>query len=229
MTEIEHWLKSGAGVQEGLRLLSVYKPNPYLARMVERHPAKYRDLLIRTLSGVGRVSVEQTASRSRPLRMDYPFLGDPDCPPELKILAADKITAYRGFVREHAKLSSCTTLEECLETAKQCIFFYSQNRKIVSEFEYYKEHHTVLGKHPVFQEMTRRRELVSMGILDLERRRRALRDNIWRLRKQLNAGDRQDLAPGRASLLETKERELAEIERMIEDYDKVYGNRRTES
>ena len=89
MTEIEHWLKSGAGVQEGLRLLSVYKPNPYLARMVERHPDKYRDLLIRTLSGVGRVSVEQTASRSRPLRMDYPFLGDPDCPPELKILAAD--------------------------------------------------------------------------------------------------------------------------------------------
>ena len=87
----------------------------------------------------------------------------------------------------------------------------------------------MLGKHPVFQEMVHRRELVSMGILDLERRRRALRDNIWRLRKQLNAGDRQDLAPGRAALLETKERELAEIERMIEDYDKVYGNRRTES
>lgn len=229
MTEIEQWLRSGAGVQEGLRLLSVYKPNQYLARMVGRHPEKYRDLLIRTLASIGRVSVDETASCSKPLRADYPFLADPDCPPELKILAADKITAYRGFVREHAKLSSCTTLEECLETAKRCIFFYSQNRKIVSEFDYYKEHHTVLGKHPVFQEMVHRRELVSMGILDLERRRRALRDNIWRLRKQLNAGDRQDLAPGRASLLETKERELAEIEKMIEDYDKAYGNRRTES
>ena len=69
----------------------------------------------------------------------------------------------------------------------------------------------MLGKHPVFQEMTRRRELVSMGILELERRRQRLRDNIWRLQKQLAAGDRPDLAPGRSTLLETRERELTEI------------------
>ena len=83
----------------------------------------------------------------------------------------------------------------------------------------------MLGKHPVFQEMTLRRELVSMGILELERKRQNLRDNIWRLKKQLAAGDRPDLAPGRSTLLETRERELTEIEKMIEDYEKAYGNR----
>ena len=148
MTEIEQWLKSGAGVQEGLRLLSVYKPNPLLAQMVERHPDKYGALLVRTLAGVGMESVVRTATRSRSLREEWPFLDKPDCPPELKILAADKITAYRNYVREHEKLYSCSTLDDCLRAAEKCILFYCQNRKIVAEFAYYKEHGTVLGKHP---------------------------------------------------------------------------------
>lgn len=225
MTEIEQWLKSGAGVQEGLRLLSVYKPNEPLARMVERHPEKYGPLLVRTLAGIGMESVTRTATRSRSLREEWPFLDNPDCPTELKILAADKITAYRNFAREHEKLSSCSTPEECLAVAKKCVFFYCQNRKIVSEFAYYKEHGTVLGKHPVFQEVNRRRDLMTMGILDLERRRQNLRDAIWRLGKQLRSGERPDLQASRMELQQVKERELAEIEKMIEDYERVYGRR----
>ena len=225
MTEIERWVRSGAGVQEGLRLLSVYKPNPYLARMVERYPEKYQQLLVRTLTGIGRERVGESASRSYSLREEWPFLGEPDCPPELKILAADKITAYRNFVSEHKKLYSCTTLEECLAAAKKCVFFYCQNRKIVSEFAYYKEHGTVLGRHPVFQEMNHRRELVSMGILELERRRRNLKDSIWRLERQIRAAKRPDLDESREELLQTKKNELDEIEKMIQDYDRAYGKR----
>jgi hypothetical protein len=225
MTEIEQWLKSGAGVQEGLRLLSVYRPNVPLAMMVERHPEKYRHLLVEVLSGIGRASVAETASRSKSLREDWPFLGNPDCPPELKILAADKITAYRNFVREHGKLSSCTSLEECLETAKKCVFFYCQNRKILSEFAYYKEHGTVLGKHPVFGEMNRRRELLSASPLELAKKRQNLRDAIWRLGYQLRSGKRPDLAASRTELMQAKERELAEIEKLIKDYETVYGTR----
>ena len=225
MTEIERWVRSGAGVQEGLRLLSVYKPNPYLAKMVERYPEKYQQLLVRTLTGIGRERVGESASRSYSLREEWPFLGEPDCPPELKILAADKITAYRNFAQEHKKLYSCTTLEDCLATAKKCVFFYCQNRKIVSEFAYYKEHGTVLGRHPVFQEMNHRRELVSMGILDLERRRRNLKDSIWRLERQIRAAKRPDLDESREELLQTKKNELDEIEKMIQDYDRAYGKR----
>lgn len=223
MTEIEQWLKSGAGVQEGLRLLSVYKPNQLLARMVERHPEKYASLLTRTLAGIGMESVVRTATRSRALREEWPFLGRDDCPPELKILAADKITAYRNFAREHGNLFSCSTPEACLETAKKCVFFYCQNRKILSEFAFYKEHGTVLGKHPVFGEMNRRRELISAGPLELERRRQNLRDAIWRLGKQIRSGKRPDLDAARTELMQTKERELADIEKMIEDYENSYG------
>lgn len=225
MTEIEQWLRSGAGVQEGLRLLSVYKPNPLFARMVERHPDKYAPLLVRTLAGVGMDSITRTAARSKSLREEWPFLDDPDCPPELKILAADKITALRNFAREHDRLSSCDSLEACLETARKCVFFYCQNRKILSEFAYYKEHGSVLGKHPVFEEYARRQELVDMGILDLERRRSNLQDAIWRLEKQLRMGERPDLAERRQELVETKRRELAVITKMIADYERAYGRR----
>lgn len=223
MTEIEQWLRSGAGVQEGLRLLSIYKPNPHLARLVERHPDKYAYLLMKALAGVDRKSVAETAVRRTGLRETWPFLSQPDCPPELKILAADKITAYTGFAREHAKLFSCSTLEECLATAKKCVNFYCQNRKIFSEFAYYKEHGVVLGKHPVFDEMRHRRELLSMGILDMERRRQNLRDAIWRLKKQIRLDERPDLEASRMDLLETKERELDEIGRLIEEYENGNG------
>ena len=64
MTEIEQWLRSGADVPEGLRLLSVYKPNPHLARMVERHPDKYAHLLVKALTGVDRRSVAETARKA---------------------------------------------------------------------------------------------------------------------------------------------------------------------
>lgn len=223
MTEIEQWLRSGAGVQDGLRLLSIYKPNPHLARMVERHPDKYAYLLMKALAGVDRKSIAETAVRRPGLRETWPFLSRPDCPPELKILAADKITAYTGFAREHARLYSCATLEECLATAKKCVNFYCQNRKIFSEFAYYKEHGVVLGKHPVFDEMRHRRELLSMGILDMERRRQNLRDAIWRLKKQIRLDERPDLEASRMELLETKERELDEIERLIEEYENGNG------
>lgn len=223
MTEIEQWLRSGAGVQEGLRLLSIYKPNPHLARLVERHPDKYAYLLMKALAGVDRKSVAETAVRRPGLRETWPFLSQPDCPPELKILAADKITAYTGFAREHAKLFSCSTLEECLATAKKCVNFYCQNRKIFSEFAYYKEHGVVLGKHPIFDEMRHRRELLSMGILDMERRRQNLRDAIWRLKKQIRLDERPDLEASRMDLLETKERELDEIGRLIEEYENGNG------
>lgn len=224
MKEIEQWVKSGAGVRDGLRLLALYRPNPYLARMVERHPEKYRRLLVRALTGRD----PEPASEDRPsrtFREDWPFLSKPDCPMELKVLAADKITAWSGFAQEHEKLFDCLTPEQCLETAKNCIKFYCQNRKIFSEFAYYREHGRILGKHPIFKETQRLWELRTSGILELVRRQRNLRAAIWRLDSQLKGGTRPDLEADRSALLETKRRELAEVEKMIRDYESAYGKR----
>lgn len=226
MTEIERWLREGAGVREGLRLLSVYKPNPYLARMVERHPEKYRDLLIRALTGMDRKAAAATsAGAGRSFREDWPFLSNPDCPQELKILAADKISAWTNFAIEHERLFSCLSVEQCLETAKKCVFFYRQNRKIFSEFAHYRETGQVLGKHPVFAETRRYREMLSAGPFDLMRRAHNLRAAISRLRAQLASGDRPDLEAGRRELLASKERELAEVEKILSNYKRAYDGR----
>ena len=224
MTEIENWLRNGAGIQEGLRLLSLYKPNPYLARMVERHPDKYRRLLIRTLTG--RNPEPTPADRpARSFREDWPFLSKPDCPPELKILAADKITAWANFARAHEKLFDCVTPEQCLEQAKNCVFYYQQNRKIFSEFAHYQDTGHVLGKHPVFGEVRRSREMLSAGPVELMRRQHNLRAAISRLKRQLDAGGRPDLNAGRAELLATKGRELAEVEKILKNFEKSYARR----
>ena len=224
MTDVENWLRTGAGIQEGLRLLSLYKPNPYLARMVERHPDKYRRLLIRTLTG--RDPAPTPADRpARSFREDWPFLSRPDCPPELKILAADKITAWTNFAREHEKLFDCVTPEQCLEHAKNCVCYYQQNRKIFSEFAHYQDTGHVLGKHPVFGEVRRSHEMLSAGPIELMRRQHNLRAAISRLKRQMGAGGRPDLDAGRAELLAAKERELAEVEKILENYEKSYARR----
>ena len=103
MTEIEQWLRSGAGVPEGLRLLSIYKPNPHLARMVERHPDKYAHLLLKALTGVDRKSISETAVRRPGIRETWPFLSDPDCPPELKILAGSEQAGIYAVATENGR------------------------------------------------------------------------------------------------------------------------------
>lgn len=218
MTEIDRWIRAGADVREGLRLLSVYKPNPPLAGLVSRAPERYRELLVRTLTGISRRSVAETAGRDGSLRRDWPFLGEPDCPPELKILAADKITAWREFAFWHSRLYTASSPDECLETGRNCVKFYCQNRKIYSEFAYYQEHKSILGKHPVFDEMRRFRDLRSSGILGLTRKERNLQDCVWRLKRDIASGKRPDLDAGREALLESRERELGEVRRMIEEY-----------
>lgn len=222
MTELELWLKTGADVHEGLRLLSVYKPNPFLARMVEANPDKYRPLLIKTLSGITREAVAATAGRTVRMRDEWPFLSEDDCPMELKILAADKITAWRNYSKNHEKLFSANSLEECLEAAKNCVFFYCQNRKIFSEFAHYKEHKALLGKHPIFQELDRLKDYRQMDVLSLVQKEKNLLQAIWRLKRRMGKGDRPDLDESRRELLGSKERELAEVRRLISSYNKAY-------
>lgn len=191
--------------------------------MVEAHPDKYRALLIKTLSGITREAVASTAVRTVKMRDEWPFLSEDVCPIELKILAADKITAWKNYVTNHQKLFSVCSLEECLETAKNCVFFYCQNRKIFSEFAHYKEHKAILGKHPFFQELDRLKNYRGMDVLSLIRNEKNLLQAIWRLKRRMGKGDRPDLDESRRELLGSKERELAEVRRMISSYNKAYG------
>lgn len=225
MTEIEIWMESGAGVREGLRLLSKYRPNPYLARMVERHPEKYAGLLRSALQGVQWKKVSGSTTRRLGFREEWPFLGKPECPDELKILASDKITAWREFCRYHEMLFACVSREQCLDVAKKCIFFFTENRKIHSEFSHYKKTGKVLGLHPIFAEKKRREEALSAGPIALMKQRENLKDAIGRLRRQLRDDARPELSADRLARLRSKETLLEEVNRLIEDFES-YGRKK---
>ena len=219
ITVIQNWLNSGAEVQEGLRLLDIYAPNQHLHRLVSLRPDKFKHLLVRTLSALIHTPVQILHRPPKnTFREQWPFLDDPTCPNELKILAADKITAYRNYTSAHRELFECTSQQECFLTAKKVVENFLENRKIISELAYYKEHHSLLGKHPVFREVKRLAELRRLSVVDLFQRRDNLEEAIWRIQSEIRKGNKPHLQTSREQRLVVKQRELREVERIISDF-----------
>jgi len=222
---IQNWLKTGAEVQEGLRLLGLYAPNNHLHRLVSLRPEQFKHLLIERLSSLlpstPPVSSTITPVAKIPFREQWPFLSDKDCPNELKILAADKITAYRNYTTAHQSLFDCTSLESCFVVAKKVVENFIENRKIHSELAYYKEHHVVLGKHPIFEEVKRIAELRQLPVAELFRRKTNLEEAIWRVQSEIRKGNKPHLLSEREQRLSAKRRELAEVERIISGYGTI--------
>lgn len=219
MNEVNRWILAGAGVPEGLRLLDTYAPNPYLRRIVEAQPAKFRHLLVAKLRPFADGDIPQAAPEpQRPaprFREQWPFLSEPSCPMELKVLAADKITAYHNACDAHEKLFDCVTPEDCFETAKKVVENFSQNRHISSEFDYYKEHGTILGKHPVFKQAAKMNAYRKMGIAQLVEEKRRLEGAIWRIKSEIAKGDKPHLLSEREARLKAKTEELEAVKRLL--------------
>ena len=110
--EIDRWICSGAEVTEGLRLLSIYAPNKWLDALVRKAPKEYSHLLKKALLPFAtEVPFSHTLTKGGRFREDWPFLSEPDCPTELKALAADMITSWHNYVNAHEDLFKCTTPE----------------------------------------------------------------------------------------------------------------------
>lgn len=137
---------------------------------------------------------------------------------ELKILAADKITAYHNYVSAHARLSSCTTPEECFGCAKKVMENYKANRKILSELVYYREHGKVLGRHEIFSETRRLKALRNLSIVELLKRQSNLEESLWRIDYEMRKGDKPWLSEERQKRMDAKKRELAEVKDIINGY-----------
>lgn len=219
MNNVDRWIDSGAEVTEGLRLLNIYAPNAHLSMLVSLNPKKFACLLIKRLQNFGtKGEKKQERKKERTFRENWPFLSEPSCPPELKILAADKITAWINQTEGHEKLFECSSLTECFETAKKVIENFIENRNITSEFSYYLEHGNILGKHPVFSVTKKIAEMRKRSILELIRRQRNLNENIWRIRNEIRKGDKPYLLIEREARLRQRELELQEINRIIDEY-----------
>lgn len=222
MNEVTQWFNSGAEVREGLRLLSIYAPNRHLDALVRAQPQRFIGLLKRKLSRFADAAPTEIPVQRKPymFRENWPFLSESDCPPELKILATDKITAYHNYVDAHRELYTCVDLESCFNIAKKVIENFTENRRIVAEFTYYKEHHKCLGKHPIFSEMKRLSDLRSLTVSDLFKKRKNLEGAIWRINDEIKKADKPHLLSDRENRLRSKRRELEEVNKMIEDYEK---------
>ena len=161
----------------------------------------------------------EDADFRRRFRDDFPYLRDPDCPPELKILAADKITAHERYIQAHDHLFDCTTLDECYQTARSAIENFQENRDIFAELDYYREHHAVLGKHRIFDHLRQLRKLRGLNIVALLAEQRRLRLAIWRINDEIRKGTKPHLLTQREQRRLQKEDLLREVDNLIEAYN----------
>ncbi|MBX9886677.1 MAG: hypothetical protein K2Y30_01930 [Flavobacteriaceae bacterium] len=108
-----------------------------------------------------------------PLREEFPFLNDKECPNELKILVADKITAWKTYEENHSKLLQIESGElvvpgeEQAEIAKAAVTAFAENQAIYDELNAYKETGKVLGVHPIFRTLQMQREVDAMDQAEL--------------------------------------------------------------
>ncbi len=138
-------------------------------------------------------SQENSKKKTIGLREQFPFLADSDCPNELKILAADKITAYHKVIEYYNAIDECTTDDQLFSAVRNLVHWYKVNHKIKKEFVHYKNNKTVLGKHEIFVEYRDLEDLKKLSPLQLADLKAQTENNIRHLEKQIKKNDRSDL------------------------------------
>jgi len=220
---IQRWLNSGAEVQQGLRLLSIYQPNKSLDALIRAKPDKFKHLLRKRLCAIAGISETQTEpipKREYPkFREQWSFLNQSTCPYQLKILATDKITAFTAFVKAHNELYGCTTSRQCFEVAERAVTAYFENHTIYKEFQYYKEHNTPLREHPIFKESIEIDKIKKMSIISLIKRKNQLEQNIWRAQNEIQKGTKKHLDIERKQRLERTKDKLAIVNGYIKEHE----------
>lgn len=105
---------------------------------------------------------------AKQIRVEFPFLNEKDCPDELKILVADKITAWNKYleIQEHIQKAEAGEVVENADTlailAKEAIEAFDENQKIYDELNCYQTTGKVLGVHPIFKKLQLSREVETM-------------------------------------------------------------------
>lgn len=112
-----------------------------------------------------------------PMREEFPFLDDPNCPEVLLVVVGKKISAYRRYLALHAKLVEIEagTLEVTEDEQKEIAFgsqeAFAENRALYDELNHYAAAGEILGKHPLFRETVAKREVDSMTLDELAKYR----------------------------------------------------------
>lgn len=240
------FIKAGAVPSEGYRLFAlIYGANHPFLKLARHLTPITHSILVNTLARQHNIKLAVTLSVSQSpsvktatpiessqglsvkpspqkfsFREKYPFLSEPNCPPELKILAADGISLYHQYVKAHAAMFDASTREQEFEAVKACVEGYIENRQIFREFDYYKKHSAVLGLHPIFKEFNQLAKIRKLLPIELPVKLKKLEHNIWRIQSQLKNPKEKHLTVAREKSLKSKQAQLQEVKRLIEFYSK---------
>lgn len=106
------------------------------------------------------------------IRDEYPFLNDPNCPNEFKILVADKISAYKNYAAKHAEALEAANEGEAedklYELAKDTLANYELNQDAKEELDFFRDSNgKILGKHPLLADLKLNQDVNEMSEANL--------------------------------------------------------------
>lgn len=160
--------------------------------------------------------VPETTKKVIRLREKYPFLKSPDCPTELKVMVADMFSAYDNYREAYAALDPEKSDDENFLQAQAVVENYLSNREMWEELDYYAEHHTVLGKHPIFEELKLKEEIQAIADVDLRKKLANAKSNITKANNAIATAKSEDKLAEAQARLERWERYVKFVEAEIE-------------
>jgi hypothetical protein len=138
-----------------------------------------------------------------------------DCPPELKILVADMLTAHDAYKLSHEALFSVNTFEQIHQASRDTVENYLENRRIWDELNHYKTNGTILGKHPIFDWMKRQDAIRHMKVGDLVTMKIRIENNLVRNRASVRRQPGHPATADRQERIHKMELELSEVNRLL--------------
>ncbi len=162
------------------------------------------------------VSYAEEIQRTK-LRDDFPFLFEPNCPDELKILVSDKITAFHNYTKAHERLFTAKDNSEMLVAVRDTVENFLNNRLIFAELDHYKKTGKLLKKHPYFKRKRRQEEIQKMSAGALAKLKEQLEMNIWRNKKLIDKEPGHRLTGDRLDRINDYEHSLTFVNSLLEN------------
>lgn len=152
----------------------------------------------------------ETVRKAIRFREEFPFLRQPDCPDELKVLVADMFSAYDLYRESHRMLVETPDDVATGETylwAKTAVENFLENRQMWEELEYYKNNGEILGKAQAMRQAREKQEISSLTDLELSKQLGNAKSNISKGKNELEkAPDEEKRAKAMEKTLKWTER-----------------------
>lgn len=124
--------------------------------------------------------VDEIAEAEKPIREEFPFLNEKDCPTEMYVVVGKRIAAFKQYQKLHAELQNAITenTENLDQTAIDNLTCeveaaFSDNQALWKELNYFKENKKILGDHPILFEAKAKAEVDKMTSEELVKYRGA--------------------------------------------------------